>query len=207
MNDIVEHITTLFLDIGGVLLTSGWDRNSRRLAATTFNIDHDEMEERHHLTFGLYETGLLSLDEYLNRIVFYKEINFSKEDFKSFMFDQSKPIEGSIEFFKSLKIKHSLRVIAVNNEALELNEFRIKEYKLDQLFDAFVSSCYVHLSKPDVEILHMACGIAHVTPPNILYVDDRPLFVEVARSFGIRGYHFQELEDAKQYIKALRFKL
>ena len=205
MNNRREPITTLFLDIGGVLLTSGWDRNSRLLAATTFNIDHEETEERHHLTFGLYETGLLTLDEYLNRVVFYKKRNFSKEDFKSFMFEQSKPIEGSIEFFKSLKSKYSLKVIAVNNEARELNDFRIQHYKLDQLFDAFVSSCYVHLSKPDVEILHMACGIAHASPSNILYVDDRLLFVEVARSFGINGYHFEELEDAKLFIHALRF--
>lgn len=205
MNQMVEPITTLFLDIGGVLLTSGWDRNSRRLATTTFNIDHDEMEERHHLTFGLYETGMLSLDEYLNRIVFYQKRNFSKEDFKSFMFEQSQPIEGSIEFFKSLKSNYSLKVIAVNNEALELNDYRIREYKLDQLFDAFVSSCYVHLSKPDVEILRMACGISHVSPPNIFYVDDRLLFVEVARSFGINGYHFQSLEAAKLFIEALRF--
>jgi len=205
MNQNLEPITTLFLDIGGVLLTSGWDRNSRVLASTTFNIDHDEMEERHHLTFALYEAGMLSLDEYLNRIVFYQERNFSKEDFKSFMFEQSKPIEGSIEFFKWLKSSYSLKVIAVNNEALELNDYRIKEYHLDQLFDAFVSSCYVHLSKPDVEILHMACGIAHVSPPCILYVDDRLLFVEVARSFGINGYHFQGLEAAKQYIQSLRF--
>jgi len=205
MNQTGEPVTTLFLDIGGVLLTSGWDRNSRVLAATTFNIDHDEMEERHHLTFALYETGMLSLDEYLNRIVFYQDRNFSKVDFKSFMFEQSQPIEGSIEFFKWLKNKYSLKVIAVNNEALELNDYRIKEYKLDQLFDAFVSSCYVHLNKPDVEILHMACGIAHVSPPSILYVDDRLLFVEVARSFGINGYHFQRLEDAKLFIQALRF--
>jgi len=205
MNQTGEPVTTLFLDIGGVLLTSGWDRNSRSLAAAAFNIDHEEMEERHHLTFGLYETGMLTLDEYLNRILFYQDRNFSKEEFKSFMFDQSKPIEGSIEFFKSLKKEYSLHVIAVNNEALELNEFRIREYKLDLLFDAFVSSCYVHLSKPDVEILRMACGIAHVSPPNILYVDDRLLFVEVAKSFGINGYHFQELEAAKLYIKALKF--
>ena len=200
-----QQITTLFLDIGGVLLTSGWDRNSRQLAATSFNLNHEEMEERHHLTFGLYEAGMLSMDEYLNRVIFHQKRSFSKEDFKTFMLEQSIPVEGSIEFFKSLKIKHSLKVIAVNNEARELNDYRIQKYNLDLLFDAFVSSCYVHLSKPDLEIWHMACGIAQVSPPNILYVDDRLLFVEVARSMGINSYHFQRLDDAKLFIEAIKF--
>lgn len=200
-----QKITTLFLDIGGVLLTSGWDRNSRQLAATSFNLDREEMEDRHHLTFRLYEAGMLSMDEYLNRIIFHQKRSFSKEDFKAFMFEQSSPIEGSIEFFRSLKSMHSLKVIAVNNEARELNDYRIKKYNLDLLFDAFVSSCYVYRSKPDLEIWLMACGIAQVLPRNILYIDDRLLFVEVAKSMGIHSYHFQRLEDAKLFVQAINF--
>ncbi|MGE5395489.1 MAG: HAD family hydrolase [Candidatus Saccharibacteria bacterium] len=202
---INQLVTTLFLDIGGVLLSSGWDRHSRQKAAVHFKLDHDEMEDRHHLTFGLYENGMLSWDEYLDRVYFYCKRDFTKEEFKTFMLDQSIPIDGSIEFFKSLKSKYSLKVIAVNNEARELNDYRIQKYKLDQLFDAFVSSCYVHMSKPDKEIWRMACGIANVSPANVLYIDDRLMFVEIASSLGFYSYHFQQLDETRLFIKAIRF--
>lgn len=200
-----ENITTLFLDIGGVLLTGGWDRRSRQLAINRFQLDGEETEERHHLIFHLYEEGKLTLEEYLERVIFYKTRNFSKADFKTFMFEQSGPIEGSIEFFKSLKVLHHLKVIAVNNEARELNNFRIHKFRLAQLCDVFVSSCNVHLRKPDVEIFHMACEIAHASPRNILFIDDRLMFVEVATSLGIHGYHFQGIESAKSFIQNIRF--
>jgi putative hydrolase of the HAD superfamily len=205
MKAINGNITTLFLDIGGVLLTSGWDRNSRQMAITRFQLDGAETEERHHLIFHLYEQGKLALDEYLDRVIFYRERNFSKEDFKTFMFEQSELIEGSIEFFKSLKVLYNLKVIAVNNEARELNNYRIHKFRLAQLFDAFVSSCNVHLRKPDIEIFQMACEIAHTSPKNVLFVDDRLMFVEVAISLGMHGYHFQELESAKSFIQKLKF--
>jgi len=202
---MAEVIKALFLDIGGVLLTSGWDRNALRLAITSFKLDEEETEERHHLTFDLYEAGMLTMDDYLDRIVFYRKRDFSKEEFKTFMFKQSGAIEGSIAFFKSLKRKHALKVFAVNNEARELNDFRIRKYKLDQLFDAFISSCNVHLRKPDIEIFNMACDIAHISPSNILYIDDRLLFVDVAISLGINGYHFKGLDAAKHFMQTIRF--
>jgi len=121
------------------------------------------------------------------------------------MFEQSSPIEGSIEFFKSLKVRHNLKVIALNNEARKLNNFRIHKFRLAQLFDAFVSSCNVHLRKPDVEIFRMACEVAHTPPRNILFIDDRLMFVEVAISLGIHGYHFQEFESAKPFIQKINF--
>ncbi|MEJ2555063.1 MAG: HAD family phosphatase, partial [Anaerolineae bacterium] len=74
-------ITTLFLDIGGVLLTNGWDHNMRRKAAEIFGLDYEEMNERHHLTFDTYEEGKLNLYEYLNRVIFYQERPFSLEEF------------------------------------------------------------------------------------------------------------------------------
>lgn len=200
-----QKITTLFLDIGGVLLSSGWDRHSRLRAANSFNLDHEEMEDRHHLTFGLYEAGMISMDEYLDRVIFYQERSFLREDFKRFMFEQSIAVDGSIEFFKSLKNEHSLKVIAVNNEARELNDYRIQKYDLTRLFDAFVSSCYVHLSKPDRQIWQMACDIAQATAPEILYFDDRLMFVEIARSMGIKSCHFKQVEDAKLFTQTINF--
>ena len=84
-------ITTLFLDIGGVLLTDGWDHHARRRAATNFKLNLAEMEDRHHLTFDTYEEGKLTLEEYLGRVVFYQKRPFTRAQFRSFMFAQSKP--------------------------------------------------------------------------------------------------------------------
>jgi putative hydrolase of the HAD superfamily len=198
-------ISTLFLDIGGVLLTNGWGSSSRKLAAEKFKLDFKDMDERHHLTFDTYEMGKLTLDQYLKRLVFYEPRDFSIEDFKAFMFEQSKPIPESINFFKELKAKHKLHVVAVNNEGRELNDYRIKTFKLDELFDAFVSSCIVKFRKPDTDIFHIACDIAHTTPEQTLMIDDRMMFVEVARSVGLHALQFTGLESIKEKINHVNF--
>jgi len=197
-------IKTLFLDIGGVLLTNGWDHKSREKAAKHFKLDSEEMNERHHLTFDTYESGKLSLDEYLNRVVFYEKRTFSKEKFKTFMFNESKPLDNAIDFFKTLKKKFNLRVVALSNEGREINDYRIKKYMLDELFDGFVSSCFVHLRKPDIDIYKLACDVSNTKPGNALCIDDRLMFIQVAQSHGIRTYHFQDLASAKkQLVKIL----
>ncbi|HMG83283.1 MAG TPA: HAD-IA family hydrolase [Ferruginibacter sp.] len=200
-----EQISTLFLDVGGVLLTNGWGGSSRKLAAEKFKLNIDDMNERHHLTFDTYEMGKLTLDQYLKRLVFYEPRDFSVEDFKAFMFQQSKPIPESIAFFKELKAKHKLHVIAVNNEGRELNDYRIKTFKLDELFDAFVSSCIVKFRKPDTDIFHTACDIAHTTPQEALMIDDRLMFVEVARTIGLHALQFTGLESIKEKLSHVNF--
>ncbi len=199
------HITTLFLDIGGVLLTNGWGRVERNNAVAHFQLNGDEVQERHHLTFDTYEQGKLSLDEYLKRIVFYEPRNFSSDEFIAFMLKQSTAYQDTIDFFLSLKYKYDLNVIAVNNEGKELNEFRIKEFNLGVLFDAFVSSCFVHLRKPDADLFRMAIDISQASPEVSLYIDDRHMFVEVAQTLGMNGIHYLGLDDVKEKLK--KFKL
>src|SRR5258706_16160149 len=121
-------ITTLFLDIGGVLLTNGWDRGIRRLASEKFGLDYAEMDERHHLTFDTYEEGKLSLDEYLDRVVFYQDRSFSHDDFKAFMFAQSNPFPEMIELVRGLKHQYGLQVAAVSNEGRELTTYRVQQF-------------------------------------------------------------------------------
>ena len=194
-------ITTLFLDIGGVLLTNGWDRKTRRLAAETFALDFEEMDERHHLTFDTYEEGTVTLGQYLDRVVFYCERSFTREDFQSFMFAQSRPYPEMIELVCRLKAQYRLKVAAVSNEGRELNIHRIGAFKLGTFIDFFVSSCFVHFRKPDADMFRIALDIAQVQPEQVAYLEDRPMFVEVAQSLGIngvlhRGYHatLQELK-------------
>jgi putative hydrolase of the HAD superfamily len=184
---MAPSITTLFLDIGGVLLTNGWDRIARRLAAETFALDCDEMDERHHLTFDTYEEGKLSLEEYLTRVVFYEERPFSREEFRAFMFAQSRPFPEMIELVRQVKARHGLKMAVVSNEGRELNEHRIREFQLGTFIDFFISSSFVHYRKPDADIYRIALDIAQVLPDQVVYLEDRPMFVEVARGLGING--------------------
>lgn len=188
-------ISTLFLDVGGVLLTNAWNHPIRELAAATFKLDSKEMETRHHLTFDTYEAGKLSLDDYLDRIIFYETRNFSKQDFKKFMFEQSKSYPQMIDMVCNLKKKYSLKIAVINNEGRELNEYRIKKFKLEAFVDFFISSCYVHLRKPDEDIFCLALDIAHVPPHQAIYIDDRLMFVQVASTLKIQGIHHDNFDS------------
>jgi len=198
-------IKALFLDIGGVLLNNGWGHVSRFEAAQKFGLDREEVEGRNKLVFDTYEIDKITFDEYLDWVIFYEERKFSRQEFTTFMLQQSQPLEGCVNYFKAIKQQYHLKVIAISNEGRELNEYRIKQFKLDELFDAYVSSCYVHLHKPDKSMLRMACDISHTLPEHALYVDDTLLLVEVAASIGLQTLHFQGLDSAKEFIKTCKF--
>ncbi len=202
-----KKITTLFLDIGGVLLTNGWGQTARNKTIAHFKLDGNVVNERHHLTFDTYEEGKLTLTDYLKRVIFYEKRKFSENDFTTFMFNQSLAYHDTIKFFKEIKKRYRLKVIAVSNEGRELNAYRIKKYKLNELFDAFVSSSYVHLRKPDVDIFLMAGDISQTLPENSLFIDDRLMFVQVAQTIGINGIHFEGLDKVKTQLKTFGFTL
>jgi putative hydrolase of the HAD superfamily len=200
-------ITTLFLDIGGVLLTNGWDRDKRIHAAEKFSLDYKEMDERHHLTFDTYEEGKLSLDEYLNRIVFYHKRSFSREEFKAFMYAQSQPFPKMIKLMRGLKTQYSLRVAAVSNEGRELTVYRVQQFKLGTFIDFFVSSCFVHYRKPDADIYRIALDIAQANPQQVVYIDDRPMFVEVGQELGIKGIIHNNYETTRKALEEMGLSL
>ncbi len=203
-------ITALFLDIGGVLLTNGWDRHMRREAAAKFLLDYDELNERHHLTFDTYEEGKLALDEYLTRLVFYQDRSFTREDFKTFMFAQSeqKPEMTMIaELIKGLKAKYRLKVATVSNEGLELTRYRIKKFNLGSYVDFFISSCFVHYRKPDPDLYRLALDCAQVLPEQVVYLDDRAMFVEVARGLGLHGIHHTGLAATRAALECFGLSL
>lgn len=201
------EIKTLFLDIGGVLLTNGWDRNARRTVAREFGLEFEEMDERHHLTFGSYEEGKLSLDGYLDRVVFFRERSFTREDFKRSMFASSRPMPEMLDFMRTLISERGLRTVAVSNEGKELNEHRIAAFDLVPMFNAFVSSCYVHYRKPDFDIYRIALDISQALPEEVLYIDDRSMFVEVAATLGIRGITHTDFESTREKLAELGLTL
>ena len=184
-----SSIAAVFTDIGGVLLTNGWDRGSRRKSIEYFKLDDEETEERHHLCFDTLEVGKITLDEYLDRVVFYKRRSFTRDDFWEFMCNQSQPLPHMLRLMQQLKKKHRLKIVVISNEGRELAEYRIKQFKLDSFVDFFIISSFVHFRKPDADIFRIALDIAQVLPKQVVYLEDRPMFVQVARTLGIHGIH------------------
>jgi putative hydrolase of the HAD superfamily len=204
---LLSPITTLFLDIGGVLLTNAWDNDIRKSAADKFGLNFEEMNERHHLTFDTYEEGKLDLDDYLNRIVFYQKRSFSREEFRAFMYAQSQPFPEMIEMVHGLKTKYGLRVAAVSNEGRELTEYRVQQFKLRTIIDFFIASSFVHYRKPDADMYRIALDIAQVIPQQVIYIDDRPMFVEVAQSLNIRGIIHKGYETTRKALETMGLSL
>jgi putative hydrolase of the HAD superfamily len=200
-------ITCLFLDIGGVLLTDGFDHDARRRAAATFKFDLAEMEERHHLTFDPYEEGKLTLEEYLSRVVFYQKRSFTRAQFRRFLFAQSKPYPKMIGLVRKLKEKYGLKIVVVSNEARELNAYRIGKFKLGQFVDAFISSCYIHLRKPDADIIRLALDIAQVPIRQVVYIENTPMFVQIAEGLGIRSILHTDYGTTREKLAALGLQI
>ncbi|MEN6641949.1 MAG: HAD family hydrolase [Armatimonadia bacterium] len=199
----MQTIKTLFVDLGGVLLTNGWDRHARARAIEAFHLDHDEVEERHSLAFGAWEAGKTDLTTYLRRVIFYTEQSFTPEDFAKFMFDQSQPHEDVIGLVRELKVRHRLQVVAVTNDPRELVEHRVKAFNLRELIDIFVASCFVHYRKPDFDIYRIAVDVAQASLSESVYLEDREMFVEVAREFGLTAVRHVDLESTRAALAEL----
>ena len=183
----ITGIKSLFVDVGGVLLTDGFGHQSRKLAAKTFNLELDEINSRHNIVLEAYELGELTIDEYLGRVVFYKKRPFERAQFQKFIFAQSKPYLEMIELVRRVKARYGLKIVVVSNEARELNLHRIQTFRLDNFVDLFISSCFVHLRKPDADIFRMAFDIAQVQADQVVYIENLPKLVQVAEDLGIRS--------------------
>jgi putative hydrolase of the HAD superfamily len=196
-------ITCAFLDVGDVLLTDGWDHLARKQAAKHFKLEGAEMEVRHHLTFEVFEVGRLTLEEYLNLVVFYKKRSFTRNQFRQFMFAQSKPFPEMIDLVIQLKQNLGLKIVIVSNESREMNAFRSSKFGLDKLSDCFVSSSFVHMRKPDVEIFQLALDLAQVRPENAIFIDNTPMFIQIAESLGIQGILHTDCKSTRAKLSHL----
>ena len=180
-------ITCLFLDIGGVLLTDGWSHDAGKMAAKKFRMNLEELNKRHTEAIDIYEVGKLTLKEYLNWVVFYEKRSFTQNQFRKFMFAQSKPYPEMIALIRRLKLQYGLKIVVVSNEGREFNEFRIHKFKLDEFVDYFISSCYVGLRKPDADIFRVALDVVRVHPNRVIYIENTPMFVQIAECPGIQS--------------------
>ena len=184
-------LTALFWDVGGVILSNGWDDQSRGLAAIHFGLDRVEFERRHQAIFAAFEEGRMTLDAYLDQTVFYRPQGFSKADFTSFMFAQSNENREVRAFLNEVAATNRYFQATINNEGLELNTYRIQKFDLTRSLSAFFTSCYLGLRKPDEAIYRQALNITQRAAESCVFIDDRLPNVEAARRAGMRGIHFQ----------------
>ncbi len=197
----MSEIRGLFWDLGGVLLTNGWDRAARWRAVEIFGLDREEFDSRHAEVDTPFELGRLGLDEYLDRVVFYQSRRFERASFKEFMFAQSQAHPDALAIVDRLAASGRHLLATLNNESLELNEFRIARFGLRRYFTAFFSSCFVGVKKPEAGIYRVALQVAQLAPEEVVLIDDRLLNLECASHLGIRTIHYRE---PVQLVAALR---
>lgn len=196
-------ISALFWDNGGVILTNGWDRGSRQLAVETFHLDFADFEDRHELMLNAFECGKATLNEYLQRTVFYRDRPFTMEDFKRFMFEQSQAMPDALALLGKLARTRRYMMASLNNESLEINEYRIRTFRLRDYFEAFFSSCYLGVRKPDRGIYSLALKITQRTPAECVLIDDRGLNLECAREMGMHTIQFINVVQLRAELETL----
>jgi putative hydrolase of the HAD superfamily len=197
----MSAIATIFFDIGGVLLTDGWGHDSRRAAAAQFGLDWDDFTDRHEKVAHLIETNGLSLEHYLDRVVFFRPRSFSRDEFRAFVFAQSQAKPESLEIVRQLANLKKYFLATLNNEILELNLYRIQHFDLGKYFPVFFSSCFLRLRKPDEAIYRAALEIVQSAPDECVFIDDREVNLECPRELGLRTIHFQDAQQLRRELK------
>lgn len=198
----MSSITTLFFDIGGVILTNGWDRESRREAAKAFQLDWDDFQDRHDLSFPAFDCGQITLNQYLDRTLFYRPRSFTREEFTAFMFAQSKEYPDARAILTALARSGKFLIAAINNEPLELNQYRIEAFRLRNDFQVFFSSCYLNARKPEESIYRIALEVTQRPPEDCLFIDDRSLNLENPRRLGMNVIHHRDAQQLREDLKS-----
>lgn len=200
----MDGVSTILWDIGGVLLTNAWDRQERDAALTHFQLDHADFERRHAEVDQAWEKDEIGVDEYLRRTVFFQPRSFTQAEFLEVMRARSVVLlDSAIEILRQLAASGEYVLATVNNESRALNEFRLTKFGLLDAFDAFFSSCYLGIRKPDRRIYQVALDVLQRDPECVVFIDDRPENVAAAVSLGIHGIRYQGSEQLTVALAAL----
>src|SRR5579862_5065321 len=192
---ILPAIRAIFWDVGGVLLTNAWDHSQRSEALKRFDLDDREFHDRHEMVVSSFERGKITLDEYLDRTVFYRPRSFSREAFREYMFSLSQPLPGMLQFAESLADSRKYLMGTINNESRELNYYRMERFGLRKMFRLFFSSCFVGLRKPERDIYRMALETTQIPSEECCFIDDRALNLECAAQLGMRTIQMNTREQ------------
>jgi putative hydrolase of the HAD superfamily len=196
----VRHI---FFDIGGVLGSNGWDREQRAAAAQHFGLDVTEVEDRHGEAVATLEQGRMPLDEYLRCTVFYRPRPFDLAEFKAYMLAQSTPFPETIDLARALARTGRYRLMTINNESAELNQYRLEQFGLRDIFITFFSSCWVGILKPARRIYDVALAMSQAEAEDSVFIDDRERNLEPARALGMRTIRFTDALGLRQELAAM----
>jgi putative hydrolase of the HAD superfamily len=200
-------IRALFWDVGGVLLTNAWDHTERAAALEHFHLDQQEFHDRHEMVVSSFERGKMTLDEYLDRTVFYRARPFAREAFRDYMFSLSKPFPEALEFARALADSGKYFMGTINNESRELNYDRIEKFGLRQIFRLFISSCFVGFRKPERDIYRLALETTQIPAEQCCFIDDRALNLECAAKLGMKTIEMQEVERLRGDLEKLSVTL
>ena len=202
----MSEIHAIFWDVGGVLLTNAWDHTQRMAALEHFRLDEEEFHSRHEMVVSSFERGKISLDEYLDRTVFYRNRPFTRDEFRDYMFSLSQPMPEVLAFARALADSGKYLMSTLNNESRELNAHRIEKYGLRKIFRLFVSSCFVGLRKPESGIYHLAIELTQINPEECCFIDDRALNLECAAKLGMGTIQMQTLDQLREELGKLGVK-
>ncbi len=204
----MDGVSTILWDIGGVLLTNGWDRQQRDAAIARFGLDPADFDRRHAAIDQAWERDEIGVDEYLRQTVFFEPRTFTPAEFIEAMRAQSALLPDSgVGILRQLSASQQYVLATVNNEARALNEFRLKKFNLLDEFDAFFSSCYLGLRKPDRKIFQIALDVLERDPEHAVFIDDRAENVAAAVSLGIHGIRYQGSAQLADELAALGISL
>lgn len=203
----MAETTTLFFDVGGVVLTNGWDRDQRRAAAERFELDWEEFADRHDLVAAQWETGDLSLDAYLERTVFHRDRPFDRQDLTEFMYAQSAPLPGMFDLLGELAASGRYYLATLNNESLELNHYRVTTFGLRRFFQAFFSSGSLGVRKPDKAIYDIALSVTMRSATECLFIDDRELNLQCAALEGMGTVLHEDVDQLRRSLAELGIEL
>jgi putative hydrolase of the HAD superfamily len=197
----VTTIQHIFFDIGGVLGTNGWDREQRDLAIDRFGLDARDFQCRHEEIVGEWEEGRISMDEYLDIAVFHETRSFSRREFVDFMLAQSRADEETVAVARELTAHARYTLMTLNNESDELNRYRITKFAISEVFEAFLSSCWLGVRKPTQAFYERGLGIAQADPKKSLFIDDREQNLGPARKLGMRVIRFSSAAQLRSDLE------
>jgi putative hydrolase of the HAD superfamily len=194
----------ILFDVGGVLLTNGWDRGERAQVLEKFHLDGEAFETRHLEPYCAWEKGEISVESYLDATVFCEPRSFSRDEFFAAMCANSKPLpNGALGILGELAASDNYMLGALNNEARETNEYRFQHFGLRAYFRVALSSCYLGQRKPEPIMFQRALDILGRPAERILFIDDREDNVAAAAEAGMKAIHFQDADTLRSDLQRL----
>ena len=150
-----------------------------------------------------FERGQLTLDDYLDRTVFYTQRTFTRDEFRHYMLSLTKPFPEVLQFAQALSDSGKYFMATINNESRELNNYRIETFALRKIFRVFFSSCYVGLRKPESDIYRLALEVTQMPPDRCCFIDDRAGNLEAPAKMGIHTIQMQTVEQLRGDLQKL----